>query len=120
MNYYEAREIKDKDGLKGTGLYHFTVMRDGAVWPVGRCADGCPGHATKEEACEHYRQYIIHDMPWSVSQDPNTQHKCGICSRWTMDYYWHSTYIFKLCREHQNKESLEELMPEIGTIVSSW
>lgn len=38
MNYYQALEIKGKDG-KGTGKYHFTRTNDGITFPVGYCAE---------------------------------------------------------------------------------
>jgi hypothetical protein len=36
MNYHEPRELQ-KDG-KGTGLWHYTNMNDGRIWPEGYCA----------------------------------------------------------------------------------
>lgn len=55
MNYYAARELKSADG-GATGLYHYTVMNDGHVRPVGYCSpwEQCPdckdaGFATVEQ-----------------------------------------------------------------------
>lgn len=37
MNYYAARELKDAEG-KGRGLWHYTCLNDGAIWPEGHCS----------------------------------------------------------------------------------
>lgn len=43
MNYFAAREIKDKEG-KPTGRWHYTRMNDGVVTAVGYCSawQTCP------------------------------------------------------------------------------
>ena len=89
MNFYEARELRDKND-KGTGVWHYTCYNDNqkATYPVGYCAkwkepvlreDGGiwgkeeaekytankdkyhneTGHKTSRESCECYKQYQL-------------------------------------------------------------
>ena len=76
MNYYGAREIT-KDG-KPTGLYHYTVRNDNVIRPVGPCADDCRGHETKEEACEHYRQWLIEGIEFTPRESEWPKDKCEV------------------------------------------
>jgi hypothetical protein len=75
MNYYKPREIL-KDG-KPVGLYHYTCRNDNQVWPVGLCVD-CPGHKTKEEACEHWRQYLIQGIEFVRITQEWPKEKCEV------------------------------------------
>ena len=123
MNYYQARELL-KDG-KGTGLWHYTCMNDSAVWPVGNCANGCPGHATPEEACEHQRQYLMDKAVYrGPKQEPWPKHKCALetCNS-------EATHLIDIpgtmrhwdvCAEHANRDALASLMPSVGESISSY
>lgn len=71
------------------------------------------GHATAEEACECYKQYIL-DHIVRHSDDINTLHKCQVCDEWTH----HRVHVdrfdsFILCAKHANRETLEKLF-EVG------
>lgn len=150
MNYYEAREIKGKDG-KGTGLYHFTKMNDRLIWPVGYCspyeacpeckgksvilpsepkcgtcgnkgrikkADPCPGHRTKEEAAEHYRQYTIDHRQ---EETLGSWSDCKVCGAPTKKAFiiGHADF-YPLCDKHFDLETLKKLVEPIEQIISSY
>ena len=119
MNYYEAREIQGVGG-KPSGLYRFTCMSDGKIWAVGRCAGDCPGHPTKEEACEHYRQGLIHDSEWKLETMHDKQERCEVCGSWTQEVMRSAHYRFVLCQRHQGMGFIESVMPKVGSIVSSY
>lgn len=78
----------------------------------------CPGHSTKEEAYEHYRQYLI-DKAKFTGELEDTQHRCEICGEWTQKLaeipghiIWHY-----LCDLHCNRAGLSEVLPKVG---ESW
>jgi hypothetical protein len=111
---YDAREIL-KDG-KPTGLFHFTAGSDeerGCVYPVGLCAQGCPGHATKEAAYEHYTQWRV-DLIKLDGRDQEHQSKCRVCAAWTdrFAYVDHRPFgeEWPLCDEHRTHAQAERLL----------
>lgn len=57
MNYYRARLLKGPDG-KETGIWHYTCMNDGRIWPLGYCKQNNCQHTTPVEASNCYRKYI--------------------------------------------------------------
>lgn len=118
MNYYQPRELL-KDG-KPTGLWHYTCRNDDRVWPVGYCAQDCPGHATPEEAREHYRQYLLDNARYD-GYLRDEQRKCEICGAWTQRYA-EGPHIFMhvLCDEHCNREGLSQVIGTMGDIISSY
>ncbi len=120
MNYYEARELKGADG-NPAGLWHFTCQNDNRIWPVGYCAQDCPGHPTREEAQEHYRQYLLDNARYHVRMS-NQQRPCRICSVWTQELVELElgTSRYVLCEAHQNRESLDILVKAPTWISSSW
>lgn len=136
MRYYAASQVKS------SGLWHYTCRRKDDVYPVGYCSiyetcpdckgmgyggtcqnenckygvvpkvNPCPGHATPEEACEHYREYVLDKARYTHSED--TQQKCEICSEWTTGHALIDGYhMHILCDKHANKESLEKVYPLI-------
>lgn len=73
----------------------------------------CGGHDTEEEACNHYKEYLL-DNRVRYSKDVQSQRKCEICKEWTQGLAWVGGYQgFQLCEKHQNRESLEKLL-EVG------
>lgn len=77
----------------------------------------CPGHATPEEACEHYRQYLLSEIQF---RGPKTQaswpkEKCRVdgCNNegthlaQIPGYHW---TFFDLCEQHYNVESISPLI----------
>lgn len=94
------------------------------------------GHASKEEAYECYRNYVlthnlqIHKKP--LNDDERHKHrKCGSshdpdkqlhdCKEWTqnlveVDHWW----LIHLCDEHCNLETIRKLYPSVGSSISSY
>lgn len=125
MNYYDAREIIE-DG-KPTGRWRYTRLnkRTGCV-AVGYCAEDCPGHATPEEAREHYRQWQLDNARFSDgSEKADTLHRCDAegCEEYTMgtaELHGGTRRAFFLCEKHRNRDALEEILPLPGEIMSSY
>lgn len=113
MNYYEARQLKD------TGGWHYTCKNDDRVWPVGYCREHEP-HATKEEAEDCYRGYLLDNRLRLDGKDANAQHKCRECGEWTSGLAECDLTIVVLCDEHRTREIFEKYFPEVGQIISSW
>ena len=117
MNYYMARMI-----LSGPkeGRYHYTRANCyKGVEPVGYCADDCPGHRNKDDAEEHYRQYMLDTARVHMAR---MVHQCEICQAET-----NRTVVtgpqgmmeFFLCEKHEGKEHLDRLLQPPGRIISS-
>jgi ferredoxin len=113
MNYYQALKLAD------TGLYHYTCTNGNHSYAVGYCASGCPGHATPEEAFEHYRQYILDTRVNYDGLDQNTQRKCAVCGEWTQHFALVESRRYPLCDAHRNREELDKLVIQ-GNVISSW
>lgn len=89
---------------------------DKGVLPVD---DPCSGHATEEEACEHYRRYILDTSVTFHSWD-NQKKKCLVCGEWTQKFALVDTYTeYDLCPDHCNLEEVEKLYPKVGTSIHS-
>ena len=137
MNYYTARQRTD-------GRWDFTC--NGHPWGYCRLyeefkkgsvfSDGeverynlrygkfkekyhTDGHATKEEAGECYKQYLL-DHKYRGGEDSGTQRKCEVCKAWTSRFIEVDCHIWMLCDEHQNRAEVEKLMEAPDTIWSSW
>ena len=119
MNYYDARELAGVDG-QSSGLFHYTAQNDDRIFPVGYCAQGCAGHATPEEAREHYRLYLLDNARYD-GELLSEKRKCETCGEWTQTYASiplnMETHI--LCDEHCNRETLDTVMHRVGQIISS-
>lgn len=72
------------------------------------------GHATAEEACECYKQYLLDLNLRLALEDPaNPQqlNRCQICGTFTARHAFVGSYnVFVLCPEHQTRESVESLL----------
>lgn len=116
MNYYGPRQ------RKSDGKYHYTCMNDGQIWPVGFCADGCPGHDTAEQACEHQKQYMLSIARFGQKTDAWPKHKCGVQGCESEATCWAmipgEMRQFEVCESHANKEALATLI-EVGESISS-
>lgn len=118
MNYDKAREIKSG---ANAGKWHYTRMNDGVIWPIGFCSEGCSGHDTPEEACEHYRRYLLSNLR---IQGPKTERwpkeKCAVEGCETEATHLLSVDCWKyweVCEAHATKETAETLVPKVG---ESW
>jgi hypothetical protein len=121
MNYDEPRQISSGDNA---GKWRYTSMNDGQVWAIGYCANGCPGHDTKDEAREHYRQWQLdtklqfHDGP----ADPDTLRRCEAdgCTEHTAGSASMGPWLsWTLCPAHRTRETVEALYPTAGDSIHS-
>lgn len=78
------------------------------------------GHATSEEACRCYAEYLLDTHAHYYAQEPpnaTQQRKCQVCGAWTACTAQVGAYhYFTLCPAHCNREAVAELL-EIG---ESW
>ena len=80
------------------------------------------GHATKEEACECYKRYLLdNDVNLEFGTTEDTQHRCEVegCENWTQTVAMMNTRTYDLCDEHRNVEALETLVV-VGSSMSSY
>jgi hypothetical protein len=113
MNYYEARQLKDKSG------WHFTCMNDGEIWPVGYCADN-EAHATREEAEECFRRYLLDGQREESYGDWTGCEICGEPTKQGLTARAPLGNGFPLCDKHRNPETLESLVQRSSRIVASY
>jgi len=71
------------------------------------------GHATSEEACECYKQYLLDNrvtLEFGTTKD--TQHRCAVegCENWTQKTAMVDHQTYDLCDEHRNLEALKDLV----------
>jgi hypothetical protein len=91
--------------------YHFCccLFPGNSVWPVGYCSKGCPGHLSKADAREHYRQFLI-DRFGQFNGRLTSSGICAVCGLETrffgsIDYHY-DWEIVPLCPMHLNREGL--------------
>ena len=124
MNYYGPREMtKDK---KPIGLFHYTCRNDNQIWPVGLCADECPGHPTPEEAIAHWREYLIQGIQFEAITEEWPKEKCQV-----KDCNEQATMVgstknepgcwmnIQLCAAHATPEEMAKFI-DPGTCASSY
>lgn len=119
MRYLMARESKDEQG-KPTGKWHFTERYDNDIVAVGYCARNCPGHATSQEAAEHYRQYML-DIANFDAQRWEREEPCRVCGALTVGLAvipGHHLPV-TLCEIHRNREGLAQAMPIVEMFILS-
>ena len=123
MNYREARQVQDGPNA---GRWHYTNMRDGKVWADGACRDGCPGHATAEEAYEHERQRLVSALrfvPLGADALRYAPGKCVLCDAAARQVgrLPHPAKLedFRVCDAHANRDAVAPLV-QVGVSISSW
>ncbi len=108
---FRALEKLDANGNK-SGKFHYCVYSDEESWPpypVGHCANGCPGHDTPEEARQHYQEYQFDQNMHYGAADEASKQKCCVCGDWTNGRAWKQGEFpkeFVLCDAHNNADSL--------------
>lgn len=116
MNYDEPRQRQDNH------LWHYTRKNDNQIWPIGYCADSCPGHSTPEEARDHYRSYMFDNHLSLDHTMSNQQRHCEApdCNEWTQKFAMLGQWqMFILCDAHRNRATIELLVPDIGDSIHS-
>jgi hypothetical protein len=72
------------------------------------------GHATEEEACECYKQYLLDTALRLQPAEPENayqQHRCKVCHKFTACYAQVGAYrMFVLCPEHQTRAIVAGLL----------
>jgi len=79
------------------------------------------GHATSEEACECYKQYLLDNhVTLEFGMAPDTQHRCQVeeCENWTQKAVMVEHQTYDLCDEPRNLEALKDLVRVGGSFGS--
>ena len=122
MNYHQPRQIDPVSDRPDAGRWRYTCMNDGKVWAEGYCAEGCPGHDTKDGAYEHQTAYVL-DHAWLDGQMKNQQKRCEAegCGEWTQGFAEvdHAS-IFHLCDQHRTREVVAAIYGSVGDSFGSW
>jgi hypothetical protein len=112
IRYYLPLEFRI--GGQPPSLYHYGCYLFPAndLSPVGYCANGCLGHATPEEAREHYRQFLI-DRFGRFNGRFSIPSICCVCGQTATHYSWvdyHYTWeAYGLCTVHLNRKGLAQV-----------
>jgi hypothetical protein len=114
MNYLEPRQ------KKSDMLWHYTNMNDGFVYPVGNCANDCPGHITKDGAYEHQRQYELDHARFDAGTWSGAMYECQAegCGAYSNRFARVGGRELTLCDEHRNRETVEKFFT-VGDQISS-
>lgn len=123
MNYSMPRQQKDEDG-KPSGVWRYTTQNDGRVWASGGCANGCPGHATPEEAAEHERQFNLDtNLRLDSCSTPGTFQPCKVCGALTdkLAEIPYDMWVVRLCDDHRTREHVDTFYtgPGVGMTIHS-
>lgn len=105
------------------GPWHYVSLNDKGGYPIGYCTHDCD-HATREEAHEHYRQWVLDGLR-EVTGDPSTLRLCQVegCPAYTDKALgepdgWRLAH---LCDEHRNRGEYERSFYPPGSAVrESW
>lgn len=112
MRYYDARQNSE------TKKWHYTVRQDKFIDAVGYCADDA-GHATAKEACACYRGYLVENATLGMKMSAKLQCEYPGCEEFTKGLAMYGGRPVVLCEKHQDKASLEAVVPEVGSSIES-
>jgi hypothetical protein len=106
-----------------TGPWHYVSASKDGGYPTEGCTETCT-HATKDEAYEHHRHWILDEGLDYAYVDPGNKKRCEVCYAWTQRRvvgrganYGDS---FVLCNEHATREMVEERHHQPGQRLDSW
>lgn len=104
MNHLKARQ------LEATGKWHYTLMNDERIYPIGRCREH-EGHDTPEEAKACYKSYLLDTKLRFDSKLADTLQHCEVCGEWTdgLATIPTTTWQAALCDAHRIREEVEKL-----------
>lgn len=79
------------------------------------------GHASKEEACDCYREFVL-DNRLRLDGRMSHQDRCQAegCGDWTQRLAEVDHQVFPLCDKHCTREEVEKLFGSVGETISSW
>jgi RecJ-like exonuclease len=82
----------------------------------------CPGHATPEEAEEHYKQYLLDHSEFYSKTKEWPKDKCNVakCENEGTIYGRMGNNDYLLCDLHATKEALSDVYGQVGQIWSSY
>lgn len=115
-------------------LSHGHVKNEKGEWVKCKTCDGkgiikkatpCPGHATPEEACEHYKEYLLDGMKiLGPKKEEWPKDKCDVegCNKEATHlamFPGHMLMDHQVCAEHATREVISKLVGGIGEIWSS-
>jgi hypothetical protein len=78
------------------------------------------GHATAEEACECYRQYLLDHKLRLDGESKDTWHKCLVCETLTNHFAEIEMQVYVLCDKYRTREEVEKLFGPVGESISSY
>ena len=79
-------------------------------------AHPCQGHDTPEEACEHYRQYLLFERT-RFGEMTDEQRRCQVCRAWTQGIAEvGGLFSIVVCDDHRNLDSVAAFV----TVTELW
>lgn len=138
MNYYGPRQIDPAATERpDAGRWRYTCRTGDRVFPIGLCAQGCPGHDTRDEARAHYGEYLL-DTTTYDGQVADQQLRCAaptlaesgiatadvadVCGAWTDRFAATGPgrmLSWMLCDEHRNADVVRVLIGTPGDSFGS-
>lgn len=118
MNHDAARQKSDNR------LWHYTrYNKRTGTYPIGPCAESCPGHHSAEEARNHYKQGLLESAYFQadLGEDaPRNIEMCEFdgCMKLTSGYGEVGYRHYALCEDHRNSTALGTLF-DVGESWSS-
>jgi hypothetical protein len=75
----------------------------------------CPGHATAQEACNHYKEYLLDNAEFNYGDETSRLYKCDAvgCEEKTRHYANCKGHFYHLCDHHHNRTGL-------GLAITVW
>jgi len=142
MNVYQSRQrtdgrweftMTDGSGGRGIGYCHAAPVlsdfvklgievseEEQARWREFESKYHTDGHATRGEAEECYRRFVLDNNTVLECEDRTQQRMCKVCGAWTTKFAMVGDHkIVQLCDAHRNKEELEKLVCKPSVIFSS-
>lgn len=94
--------------------YRYVTDGDNGGYAIGYCADDCEGHATEEQACEHYRQYLL-DTQLRINKTSWRPCKHEPCEKRPTHHIQVGMHgLLDFCEEHATREMAEKYFPKVS------
>ena len=118
MRYYKALEKKSADGDGHSGIWHYTMTLDKRTVPARACANGCPGHASADEAYAHERARRIEALRFDGKTDTWLTCLVKDCGNPTKSYAHIPGHLqhYPLCSDHLSHSFIDDLI----VVGESW